>query len=309
MTPHDDEFQAIDADDALLDSLAAGERADSDPAAELLADIAQATKGLDPRGDAGGSGRRRPRRGGMWGISLGVSIAVAASGGLSAAATDRLPEPVQRFVADVGQAVAPARAAETVATPTVMGPPTTRSGERGDAAGEPTAPQRARTDSRVSWRGAPGSTPAPSADDRGERGDRDDAQPPAADYTSGWSGTGTYSWAAPYSGYPRTSSYSYPAPSPTPTAEPAAPTGPSYPSYPWQGPAPAETSAPAPYTPPTSAPSPTDAPHSGRSGGGHPSSSPRPVAPTPAPTATAPAQPQTSPSPDDGHHRGGGRGR
>jgi hypothetical protein len=299
MTPHDDEFQAIDADDALLDSLAAGERVESDPAAELLADIATATRDLDPRGDAGGSGRGRPRRGGLWGISLGVSIAVAASGGLSAAATDRLPEPVQRFVADVGQAVAPARAAETVSTPTVMGPPSARSGERGDAAGESTAPQRARTDSRATWLGAPGATPAPTG---GERGERDDPQPPTADYTSGWSGTSTYPWAVPYSGYPRTYSYSAPAPTPEP-AEPSSP------SYSWQAPAPAETPTPAPYAPPTSAPSPTSAPHSERPGGRHPSSSPQPAAPTPAPTATSPAQPQTSPSPDGGHHRGGARGR
>lgn len=286
MTPQDDDMSKIEADDALLSAIASSGSAGDDAAGRLLADIAETTKGLSPRDTPGGASRRIPRRrGGLWGVSLGVSIVVAAGGGLSAAATDRLPEPVQRFVVEVGQAVPPA-AAQVVATPTEAPPPSTPA----PAAVEPAA--LPRSGSWLPRRDQPG---RPSTAWAGTAGGVDTSAP----QKQWWA-----SWTSEHqSRYPSHSTFpsSTSSPEPTPTSDPSmgdhttAPTAPtSYPHY-YSYPVPAyrpPTSTPAP----SSEPDPTSSPQPQRTWSGHPSPSPstshgwHTASPAPWPTSS-PAAP------------------
>jgi len=259
----DDELTPVDADDAddaLLDAIAAGATetaagtaapgaahalAPGDPAARLLAGIAEAAAGLEPRSGSDEEGRRRARHrgGGMWGISLGVAIVVAGSGGLSAAATDHLPGPVQRIVTDVGQALPAAQAA----TPTVLEPPAAGDASAGSSdarTGAPAAEPAPRTApwfgpvSRPTSPGGPGApVPTPAVPDL-----RWTFRAPSPYPTSYWgSPTQQYSWSwwgSTWSGGILSPTATAPTPTPTaPTPTPTTSTAPE-PASTWQ-PAPA----------------------------------------------------------------------
>ncbi|GAA4173194.1 hypothetical protein [Gryllotalpicola koreensis] len=281
MTPQDDDLAKLEADDALLSAVAANADAGDDPAGRLLAEIAETARGLTPRDAPGGGGRRVPRRrGGLWGVSLGVSIVVAAGGGLSAAATDRLPAPVQQFVVDVGQGVPPA-SAQVIATPTEAPPPSAPEAERttpqgGSGAQTPDATDEPSPSRASAAAAAPGTAPE--------------------QWWSDWSAERRL-WYPSYS----TSSSLTGTPQPTPTGYPAspstAPTGdPDSGGYPAPTPYPQPTSTPAPV----SEPAPTSSPQPERTSHGHPSPSPSPQRHTSSPKPQ-PTHPPASPS---ASHRG-----
>lgn len=153
MTPQHEEFASIESDDALLDAVAARGYADDDPAGALLADIVGAVDRIAPSMGARRRGRRH--RGGIWGISLGVSIVVAAGGGLSAAAAGRLPEPVQHVVGDLGQIEPPALAEQPTPTVSEDPPADAPTGDTGWSGGGShstgAAPGRVDSGRRVPW--------------------------------------------------------------------------------------------------------------------------------------------------------------
>lgn len=306
MTP-DDDMRPIEADDALLDAIADhGAEAGSggtaaahaavadDPAAQLLAGIAEAASALDPSGGSGGGGGRRARRprGGIWGISLGVAIVVAGSGGLSAAATDQLPGPVQQIVTDVGQMLPAAQAA----TPTVLEP--SEVGEEAAAgaadaptdarpapSAQPTTPWFGPVTRSTPWPGLPGA-PVPPTGDPMLRWTLRDPSPyptsfsetPTPQYSwsgSTWSGWYGSTWSGS-SWYDSTSSGStWPDGSSSPTTSPTTST-----ATPTPTPTPTASTAPEPVS--TWQPSPTPESQRGQSGQhraatphrpGHPSTS------------------------------------
>lgn len=82
--PEQHDAVAIERDDALLDAIASGRSVD-DPAAVLLAEIAHAVEQPTSGGSApeNGGGRRLRT---IWGVTLGMSVALALGGGLGVAA-------------------------------------------------------------------------------------------------------------------------------------------------------------------------------------------------------------------------------
>lgn len=121
MSPHFGEAPSIESDDALLDAVSTGRELGGDPAAALLADIVATVGGLSPRAP----GRRGAHRRTAWGITFGMSVVLAVGGGLSAAATQQLPQPVQHLVIDLGQVIRPASATPLAAIADVTSPPFT----------------------------------------------------------------------------------------------------------------------------------------------------------------------------------------
>ncbi|AYG04802.1 hypothetical protein [Gryllotalpicola protaetiae] len=282
MTPEDGVTQ-IEADDALLDAIAAG-AADSgaDHAVTVLAGIVAAVDEIAPRGAASGSGRRLRRRGGLWGISLGVSIVVAAGGGLSAAATDRLPEPVQRFVVGVAPIVLPADADQAVASPTADPP----------RAADPDSSRRAPAPTAGDDRRAP--TAETDLSPAGASGDR------APDVGYGPSATGGSTWSRT-AWTPHSSRGSWWSAAPAPTYYPAPSDAPAAHAAPTSSPTPTSTVSPAGG----GGTAPVRGPQPGHVGHGHPSP-PSPAAHTTAPAPRQPTQPpQPLPSPTESARRGG----
>ena len=106
-TPQD--LQAIDQDDALLDSIVARHRASGDdPAARLLSGIVAALEVI-PVPDATPPALLVPH-GRRWGVRAGITGALTAgvlAGSLGAAAADVLPGPAQTVVAAVVNAMTP----------------------------------------------------------------------------------------------------------------------------------------------------------------------------------------------------------
>jgi len=322
MAESDDDVTKIEADDALLTALAAradtAKAAGDDAAGLLLAEIARSVDALAPHTESSGSGRRthRRRRGGLWGLSLGVSIAVAAGGGLSAAATDRLPEPMQRLMIEAGQSVPAAEAAPEIAATdepvTPLGDSADRSwsAERGWSAAA--WPDSALPDIRAGWFGAADARHASRHRQNGERSMPIQTQ--GDDLRQ--SGTTAPRWPYSYSySDPDRSPYSFATPYPYPpdrdgsrTPTDGATTSPYAPA-PYSGTDP--SSAPSPSDDGSSAPAPTRHDEPGRGSGA--TASPAPAAgshghrsPSPAPSgrATAPGQ---SATPSSGHGNHGQR--
>ncbi|MCL2516837.1 MAG: hypothetical protein FWD85_06260 [Microbacteriaceae bacterium] len=140
-----DDFAALAHDDELLDAIAAGEPLDdeADAAAALLSDIAAAVAAERPGetgpGPGGGGGARKA----IWGITLGVTVLVAAGGALSAAAFPGGTDATDAVVSAAGPLTGPLGA-----PPTVSLVPTSST----DAAADGSAP---------GWAGAQRSADAP----------------------------------------------------------------------------------------------------------------------------------------------------
>ncbi|GAA4154530.1 hypothetical protein GCM10022286_02250 [Gryllotalpicola daejeonensis] len=309
MAQNDDDLSQIEADDALLSAVAEGRDehgVTDDPAAALLADIVRTVDALSPNNapneSPGGSGRRGRRRGGLWGISLGVSIVVAAGGGLSAAATDRLPEPMQRFAVEVGQAAPPAAAEQVVVTPTEIWPQSAA-----DASGDG-LPYRYLQPGDASWQDPQSSSwwqgaqaepgvagadrhsgadaftygaPMPSGDRPSTWGDSSGSWSGGYGTGSGWGGDPVgypYAQTSPYtspysSSYPQPMGYSEPTPTKSASPQPsgsATPTPPRETSGPTSSPAPSRGSG-SPGS--ASSPSPRSSSHGQASGSKNPSPS------------------------------------
>ncbi|MFC4244771.1 hypothetical protein ACFOYW_15460 [Gryllotalpicola reticulitermitis] len=143
-TPEQGDQAAIERDDALLDAVASGAPVDDD-AAMLLAEIAREADAAahgDPPGDEGspgeGGGGRRIRT--IWGVTLGVSVAIALGSGLSVAANGELAPhaeggPSNGFVVPAVPPAAVARGTVTVTVvPSVPDAPSVPSGSRGVSA-------------------------------------------------------------------------------------------------------------------------------------------------------------------------------
>lgn len=88
-TPEHDDPVAIERDDALLDAIASGASVD-DPAGKLLAEIARAAEEQTPGGGSAGEGGGGRRIRTIWGVTLGVSIALVLGSGVGVAAYGQL---------------------------------------------------------------------------------------------------------------------------------------------------------------------------------------------------------------------------
>lgn len=280
MTAHYEDLAAIARDDALLDAVVAGDEV-TDAAAVLLRDILAAVDAIEPH--TGGPRDRRARRRAVWGIAFGATLSIAVTGGLSAAATERLPEPVQHIVIELGQSVPAANAAPPLVVQQDAGV-TTDAGP--DAAGPSIdAPASDRRPHRYLEFQLPVRLPGESA---GQPGARTDAMPWWPDRSrngaaAGQGQLGASGCSAPVPSAP--GSAATPRPEPSPTTSPVSSAVPSPAPRVDPGASPAReswaTRFPAGYpaaTAPTSAPapagyrSPATAPTTSPSRHGHPSS-------------------------------------
>lgn len=316
MTARYEDLAAIARDDALLDAVVAGDEV-TDAAAVLLRDILAAVDAIEPH--TGGPRDRHARRRAVWGIAFGATLSIAVTGGLSAAATEHLPEPVQHLVIELGQSVPAAHAAP----PRVVQQDTGVTTDAGpDAAGPPIdAPAFDQRPHRYLEFQLPA---RPQGESAGQLAAHTDAMPwwpdrprngaAAGQGQPGGSGCSVPGPSAPGSASvprPEPSSATSPAssvvPSPAPRVDPGAspareswatrfPAAPAPASY--RSPAQAPTTAPA--TAPTTSPS-----RHGHPSSGHGQSFPHSVRwPTaqPHPTPTPPAGPTSDPR-EGGTHR------
>ena len=255
MTPEQGESADVERDDALLDAVAAGIPVD-DPAAILLAEVAHAVEapGVRRGSGEGGGGRRRRM---IWGVTLGISVAIALGSGLSATASGQLP---QRFEgAPRSGAVMPAvpSMSDGFDSITVTVPPASRrvtaTGAAGTSAAAPRRFGGASVVDRSPWRLArqvvrePLYAPTPAYQPAVRRIAASDPMAPLAPTGAG-------------AGAPRTYSRPVPTAAPAPTAA--------------QAPAPSPVSRSSAYAAPRySAPSsPSRQPYSGAAPGAAPMS-------------------------------------